>query len=175
MPLQPDGSLYKFFMHFLYKLYVQNNPMLLRDHNDFTWRQSRIQQFVTAVLLACVLGDRLHGPFFRRADPRRGKERKYACHAIHCEVYTARRDCPRSGPVTACAVVNSTAHLAIGVVRITTALASSAGRRNTEPSVDRLQVVEARHGRPQNSISQPASLSLGLNLSRIGEARICET
>jgi hypothetical protein len=39
------------------------------------------------------------------------------------------------------AVTNSAAHLAIGIVRITTALTSNTGRKKTHASTDRIQVA----------------------------------
>jgi len=50
---------------------------------------------------------------------------------------------------------NTAAYLAIGVVRITTALASNAGRRKSDAAVDRLQVVTL--DRPSEELNFPAA------------------
>ena len=55
-------------MHFLYKLYVQNNPMLLRDHNASPGDSHESSNLRHASVVRS--GRRIHGPISRRVDPR---------------------------------------------------------------------------------------------------------
>ena len=72
------------------------------------------------------------------------------------------------------AVANSAAHLAIGVVRITTALASNAGLTNRHAAVDGLQVLRLNKQR-KNLISQPNAVIAQAEAEYDRRARTCET
>ena len=67
--------------------------------------------------------------------------------------------------------LDSAAHLAIGVVRITTALASNAGRRKTTPRLTGL-MWRPRQAKSRDQFSSRTSLSLGLTQSTIGESNM---
>ena len=102
---------------------------------------------VTTILLACVVGAAFMVLFFIALA--REKKSTYPSHAIrprgvNCQPEIARAVAPSGMPA-----VSPAAYVAMGVVRITTALASSAGRRNTDPSLDRLQVVGLDRTKPE--------------------------
>jgi hypothetical protein len=67
---------------------------------------------------------------------------------LHCEADTNRVAAPFYKPT-----VHSAAFVAIGVVRITTALASNAGRRKSDTSVARPQVVTLNRPSPEIGFS----------------------
>jgi hypothetical protein len=102
---------------------------------------------VTTILLACVLGIAFMVLFFIALA--RDEKSTRPSHAIrprgvNCEAEIARAAAPSGMPA-----VSPAAYVAMGVVRVTTALASSAGRRNTDPSLDRLQVVGLDRANPE--------------------------
>ena len=94
---------------------------------------------IFVMLLACVLGAGFMIRFLVALTlDQRKMHLEYAHRSagLHYPADMARAD-------AACrkTAVNSAAHLAIGVVRITTALASDAGRGKRHASVQRLHVV----------------------------------
>ena len=102
---------------------------------------------VTAVLLACVVGIVFMVLFFiALAREEKSTRPSYAIRlrGVNCEAEIARAAAPSRMPV-----VSPTAYVAMGVVRITTALGSSAGRKNTDLSFDRLQVVRLDRAHPE--------------------------
>jgi hypothetical protein len=102
---------------------------------------------VTTILLACILGTAFMVLFFIALA--REKKSTHPSHAIrpqgiNCQAEIARAVVPSGMPA-----VSPAAYVAMGVVRITTALASSAGRKNTDPSFDRLHVVRLDQTNPE--------------------------
>lgn|ERR1700690_83585 len=93
----------------------------------------------TIILSACVLGIGFMIRFFvALALEEKNTRAAYALRprGVHCEADIACAAAPSRLPA-----VSPAAYVAMGVVRITTALASNAGRRNTDLSFDRLHVV----------------------------------
>ena len=102
---------------------------------------------VTAVLLACVVGIAFMVLFFiALAREEKTTRPSYAIRprGVNCQTEIARAAAPSGMPA-----VSPAAYVAMGVVRITTALASSAGRKNTDLSFDRLQVVGLDRTNPE--------------------------
>jgi len=95
---------------------------------------------IFAMLLACVLGAGFMVRFLVALTLDEGKmHAEYARRrsGLHCPADTAWVDAPYRKTA-----VNSAAHLAIGVVRITTALASDGGRRRRHAPVGPLHVLK---------------------------------
>lgn len=98
------------------------------------------------VLLACVLGAGFMVRFLVALTRDAGNmRRRYALRRerLHYPAGMAWVDAPYGKTA-----VNSADHLAIGVVRITTALAADSGRRKRRGSVDRTPVVTIDTARP---------------------------
>ena len=94
---------------------------------------------IFVMLLACVLGSGFMVRFLVALTLEERKMRVKHAHrpaGLHYPADMAWVDAPHCK-----SAVNSAAHLAIGVVRITTALASGAGRAKSHAAVDRLHVV----------------------------------
>jgi hypothetical protein len=94
---------------------------------------------ISVMLLACVLGAGFMIRFLV-ALIRDERKVRVECAHRHAKPHDPANMAWVDAPCRKTAV-NSAAHLAIGVVRITTALASDAGRRKSLVSVDRLHVV----------------------------------
>jgi hypothetical protein len=95
---------------------------------------------VVVMLLACVLGAGFMIRFLVALTLDERKVRVECAHrraGLHYPPNMAWVDAPYRKTA-----VNSAAHLAIGVVRITTALASDAARRKRRASVERLHVMK---------------------------------
>jgi hypothetical protein len=100
---------------------------------------------VTTILLACIVGAAFMVLFFIALA--REKKSTHPSHAIrprgvNCQAEIARAVVPSGMPA-----VSPAAYVAMGVVRITTALAS--GRKNTDPLFDRLHVVRLDRTDPE--------------------------
>ncbi len=105
----------------------------------------------TIVLSACVLGIGFMIRFFVALTLEEKNARPaYALRprGVHSEADIACPPAPSRMPA-----IGPAAYVAMGVVRITTALASNAGRRNSDLSFDRLDVV--RLDRPSPEINFP--------------------
>src|ERR1700730_18251297 len=94
---------------------------------------------IFAMLLSCVLGAGFMVRFLVALTLDERKMHAEYAHrrsGLHYPADTAWVDAPYCKTA-----VNSAAHLALGVVRITTALASGAGRAKSHAAVDRFHVV----------------------------------
>jgi hypothetical protein len=101
----------------------------------------------TIILSACVLGIGFMVVFFvALAREERNTRPAYALRprGVHSEADIACAAAPSRMPA-----VSPAAYVAMGVVRITAALASNAGRRNSDLSVDRLHVVRPDRPDPE--------------------------
>lgn len=105
----------------------------------------------TIILSACVLGIGFMVVFFvALAREEKNTHPAYALRprGVHSEQndvwWAAPSRMPSVGPA---------AYVAMGVVRITTALASNAGRRNSDLSSDRLQAVRLDRQNPELNFS----------------------
>lgn len=105
----------------------------------------------TVVLSACALGIGFMVAFFF-ALAREEKNTRPACalrpRGVHSEPNVVSAALPSRMPA-----VSPAAYVAMGVVRITTALATNAGRRNSDFSFDQLQAVGL--GQPSPEVSLP--------------------
>jgi hypothetical protein len=121
----------------------------------------------TIILLACVLGIGFMVLFFLAlAGEKKSTRPSHALRprGVNCQADIACAAAPSRMPA-----VSPAAYVAMGVVRITTALASDAGRRNNDLSFDRLHMVGLDRAKPRTQFPRPPSLSLEQNLSRTGE------
>jgi hypothetical protein len=103
------------------------------------------------ILLACVLGIAFMVLFFIAvAREKKSARTSYALRprGVNCEANIACAATPSRMPA-----LSPKAYVAMGVVRITTALASNTGRRNTDLSFDRLHV--GRFDRPGPELDFP--------------------
>ena len=126
---------------------------------------------VTAVLLACVVGIVFMVLFFiALAREEKSARPSYAIRlrGVNCEAEIARAAAPSRMPV-----VSPTAYVAMGVVRITTALGSSAGRILTSRLTG--SRWSGSTGRTQNSIFQTSVIIARPESEQDRRARICET
>jgi hypothetical protein len=102
----------------------------------------------TIILSACVLGIGFMVVFFvalAREEKNTGPAYVLRPRGVHSEVDIAAAASPSRMPA-----LSPAAYVAMGVFRITTALASNAGRRNSDLFFDRLQVV-----RPDPELNLP--------------------
>ena len=105
----------------------------------------------TTILSACVLGIGFMVVFFValvREEKNTHPVYSPRPRGVHSELNVVCAAAPSHMPA-----VSPVAYVAMGVVRITTALASNAGRRNSDLSFDRLHVV--RLDRPSPEINFP--------------------
>ncbi len=104
----------------------------------------------TIILSACLLGIGFMIRFFVALTLEENPRPAYALRprGVHCEPDIACAAAP-----SRMSAVSPEAYVAMGVVRITTALASNAGRRNSDLSFDRLHVV--RLDRPSPELNFP--------------------
>jgi hypothetical protein len=107
---------------------------------------------VTAIIVsACVLGIGFMIVFFvALAREEKNTRPAYALRpqGVHCEADIACAAAPSRMPA-----VSPAAYVAMGVVRITTALASNAGRRNSDLSFNRLHVAALDRPGPELDLS----------------------
>ena len=105
----------------------------------------------TIILSACVLGIGFMVVFFvALAREEKNTRPAYALRprGVHSEPDDVWAAAPSRMPA-----VGPAAYVAMGVVRITTALASNAGRRNSDLSFDRLQAVRLDRPNPELNFS----------------------
>ena len=101
--------------------------------------QTAASPVIVAMLLGCVLGAGFMVRFLI-ALAVDGKAAR-AVHVVRPRGLHYAGDRPRTRAPYRAAVANSASHLAIGVARLTSALASSTSGGNRLPSVDRLHLV----------------------------------
>jgi hypothetical protein len=102
---------------------------------------------VTTMLLACVLGTPFMVLFFIALA--REEKSTRPSHAIRPRGVNCQAEIARAVAASGMPAVSPAAYVAMGVFRITTALGSSAGRKNTDPSFDRLHVVRLDRTDPE--------------------------
>ena len=110
--------------------------------------QTAASPAIVTMLLGCVLGLGFMVRFLIALTVD-GKE-AHAVHPVRPGGLDYAADRSRSQAAYRTAVANSASHLAIGVVRIASALASNRTRGNRRPSVDRLHLVTL--GKPHREV-----------------------